>query len=115
MTQKSKMSSWKILFNVFVLLQTKIFIVYDRFLLTLYDTIWDVYRKLSTQNPRILSTCEYCGNTKVRVVGDIWGSGIKRIWMYFKNVPYTPANLFVTQFLKSRQVGICQKCIDAMK
>jgi hypothetical protein len=77
--------------------------------------MWDVYRKLSTQNPRILPTCEYCGNTKVRVVGDIWGRGIKRIWMYFKNVPYAPANLFVTQFLKSRQVGMCQICVDAMK
>src|SRR4029079_3808911 len=115
MTQRSKMSSWKILISNFVLVQTKIFMAYDRILLTLYDSIWDVYRKLSTQNPRILSTCEYCGNTKVRVVGDIWGSCIKRIWMYFKNVPYTQDNLFVTQFLKSRQVGICQKCIDAMK
>ena len=115
MTQKSKMSCWKILFNALVLVQTNIIIVYNRFLLTSYDTIWNVYRKLSTQNPGILSTCGYCGNTKVRVVGDIWGSGIKKIWMYFKNVQYTPANLYVTQSLKSRQVWICHKCIDAMK
>jgi len=109
------MSSWKILISNFVLVQTKIFMAYDRILLTLYDSIWDVYRKLSTQNPRILSTCEYCGNTKIRFVGDIWGRGVKKLWMYLKNVPYTPDNLYATQFLNSRQLWICHKCIDAMK
>jgi hypothetical protein len=115
MTHTSKLSWWEKLYGGFIPLYAEISVVYDRFLLTLYDTIWDVSRKLGRINPRVLMTCDYCGKAKVKVIEYIWGSFIRKDLNHCKNTPHTQTNPYVTQYLRARQVRICHDCIESMK
>ena len=115
MTHTSKLSWWKTFYSAFLPLQAEISIVYDRFLLKLYDTIWDVCQKLRRINPRFVMTCDYCGKAKLKVVEDIWGSIARKDVNHCKNIQQTRTNPYVTQYLRSRQVRICHDCIESMK
>ena len=115
MTHIGKLSWWKTLYSALMPLQAEISIVYDRFLLMIYNTIWDVCQKLSTIDPKFVMTCDYCGKAKLKVVEDIWANIIRKELNHRKSISNTPVNSYVTQYLKSRQVRICHDCIESMK